>query len=71
MCLTTPVKIKKVLGSKAELIDGRKVNIALVKDAKKGDWVLTNADLAVQQLTAQEAKEIKNYFTSSSSRGDK
>lgn len=62
MCLTTPVQIKKVKGSGAEVSDGRKVNIDLVKDVKKGDWVLANANLAVSKITAKEAKEINNYF---------
>lgn len=59
MCLTTPKKIKKVSGQSAELNDGRKVNIALINRAKKGDWVLTNADLALSKITAKEAKEIR------------
>ncbi len=63
MCLTLPVRIKKIKGQKAELADGRKINIALLKKIKKGDWVLANADLAVSIITAKEAREINNYFT--------
>ena len=62
MCLTIPVKIKKVNGAEAELEDGRKVNIALIKDSKKGDWILTNANLGLSKISAKEAKEINNYF---------
>ncbi|MFH1172952.1 MAG: HypC/HybG/HupF family hydrogenase formation chaperone [bacterium] len=62
MCLTIPVKIKKIDGLRAELVDGRQVNIALLKNLKVGDWVLANADLAVSQITAQEAEEINNIL---------
>jgi hydrogenase maturation factor len=62
MCLTTPVQIKKVKGSQAELADGRKVNIAFAGKVKKDDWVLANANLAVAKISNTEAKEIKNYF---------
>lgn len=62
MCLTTPRKIKKIKGQSAELADGRKINIALIKKAKAGDWVLANADLAVSKITARAAKEINNYL---------
>lgn len=65
MCLTTPVKVKKVNGLKAELADGRKVSIAFAGKLKKGDWVLANADLAVSKITAKEAKEINNIFSKS------
>ena len=78
MCLTVPHKIKKVSGHKAELDDGRMVDISLLLmdeaglpaearssaslgRAKAGDWVLANADLAVQKITEKEAKEINNY----------
>lgn len=77
MCLTTPHKIKKINGHKAELNNGRIVDISLLLmdkaglpaearssaslgRAKAGDWVLTNADLAVSKITAAEAKEIIN-----------
>ena len=62
MCLTIPVKIKKVSGQFAEVEDGRKLNIALVKNTKAGDWVLANADLAISKVSNKEAKEINNYF---------
>ena len=62
MCLTMPVQIKKVKGLKAELADGRKVNLAFSGKLKKGDWVLANANLAVAKISTKEAKEIKDYF---------
>lgn len=62
MCLTTPVKIKKVNGQTAELADGRRINIALVDKVKKGDWILVNANLAVSKISKKEANEINGYF---------
>jgi len=72
MCLTKPAKIKKIKGETAELADGRWVNIALLKQSKKGlpaetsvkagDWVLANANLAVAKVSTKEVKEIKNYL---------
>jgi len=62
MCLTVPLKIKKIKGQTAELVDGREVDIALVKDIKEGDWVLTNANLALDKISQKEAEEINNYL---------
>ena len=62
MCLTIPVQIKKINGQKARVSDGRCINIALLDGLKAGDWVLVNADLAVDKITAQEAREINEIF---------
>lgn len=43
--------------------NGRIVSIALVNDVKKGDYVLTNADLAIKKISAKEASEINEYFS--------
>jgi len=64
MCLTIPLQIKKITGDRAELSDGRVVNIALVGNTKVGDWVLANADLVVSKISDSEANEIKQYFKS-------
>ncbi len=62
MCLTKPVRIKKVQGETAELTDGRQVNIAFTGKVKKNDWVLANANLAIAKISNKEAKEIKNLL---------
>jgi len=62
MCLTAPVKIKKIKGTEAELDDGRKINIALAGRVKKGDWVLANANLGLSKISVKEAQEINSYF---------
>ena len=62
MCLTIPLKIKAIKKEMAELSDGREVNIALINSPKVGDWVLANADLALSKVSAEEAREINQYF---------
>lgn len=58
MCLATPVKIKKVSGTRAILENGREVDISLVATAQAGDWMLCHADLAINTLSSKEAREI-------------
>lgn len=64
MCLTIPGRIVKLKGRKAEVeIEGKKrlVDCAVVK-VKKGDWVLVQADLAVEKVSEDEAKEVLKLF---------
>jgi len=58
MCIATPVKIKKVEGKRAFIADGREVDISLVQNAKTGDWLLCHANLAINKVEENEAKEI-------------
>lgn len=62
MCLTLPLKIKRVVGNQAELSDGRQVSVALIDKPKKGNWVLANADLAISKVSGKEAAEINKYL---------
>ena len=62
MCLTIPLKIKAIKKTRAQLTDGREVNIALINSPRVGDWVLANADLAVSKITESEAKEINSLL---------
>lgn len=62
MCLTLPFKIKKIIGRKAELADGRQVSLDLIADPRIGDWILVNADLAVSKVDRREAEEIRRYW---------
>ena len=63
MCLTYPVKIISVSSGLAK-IEGKdlEVKTVLVPDAKAGDWVLVNANLALKKITEQEAREISDYY---------
>ena len=58
MCLATPVQIKKIAGSKAEIKNGKIIDISLIPDAKSGDYILAHADLAVNKISAHDAKDI-------------
>ncbi len=58
MCLAIPVKVKKIVGQKAEIEDGKKIDISLVQGLKPGDYLLVHADLAINKLSKKEAKEI-------------
>lgn len=63
MCLTVPLKIEKITeNGRAILSDGRLIDISILPNAGKGDWILVNADLAVAKITEAEAREIKDYF---------
>lgn len=63
MCLTHPVKIVEIKNGLAK-ISGKDLEIktALVPDAKAGDWVLVNANLAIKKISPEEAKEINQYY---------
>lgn len=65
MCLTKPFQVKEIAKGKAKVFDGknlRQVNIALIPNLKAGDWVLVNANLAIQKIFKKEAKEILKMF---------
>lgn len=61
MCLTIPKKIISVKSTKAE-IEGGQVDVSIIKNPKVGDWVLVNANLAIQKITETEAKEINKLL---------
>ena len=70
MCLSLPAKVTSlILGGQARLIAGqaevlvnqrpRVVSLLALKDKLKiGDWVLVQADLVVEKISAKEAKSI-------------
>ncbi len=59
MCIATPVKIiKKIDDKRCEVEGGRIVDLSLVPDTQKGDWLLCHADLAINKVEAKEAKDI-------------
>jgi hydrogenase assembly chaperone HypC/HupF len=63
MCLTYPVKIIEVKNGLAK-ISGKDLEIktVLIPDAKAGDWILVNADLALKKITREEAEEINKIL---------
>lgn len=67
MCLATPVQIKRKTKNeklKAIVDDNKEVDISLVPDAKKGDWLLCHGDLAINKIDAGEAKTILGMIKS-------
>jgi hydrogenase assembly chaperone HypC/HupF len=58
MCLTHPTQIKKISGAMAITDKDVKVDISLIKNPRIGDWILTEADLGIEKISAKEAKEI-------------
>lgn len=58
MCLAYPGKIKKIENQQATVdFDGvqKKVNISLVPDAVKGDYVIVHAGFAIEKLSNEDA----------------
>lgn len=65
MCLAVPMQVKEIKGEKGVVAIGgveREVGLQLVPDAKVGDWVITHAGFAIQQLDEEEAKETLAIF---------
>lgn len=59
MCLSIPVKLVKKDENRGFIKKGRKleeINLELI-DAKVGDYVITQAGLAVQKLDKKEAQK--------------
>jgi len=60
MCLAVPAQIEKMDGSRATVALGgsrSEVSLALVPEARVGDWVLVHAGYAITQLDPAEARE--------------
>ncbi|MBE9531856.1 MAG: [FeFe] hydrogenase H-cluster radical SAM maturase HydE [Proteobacteria bacterium] len=61
MCLTVPVKIKKLEGTRA-LIDGEdgelSLELAAAPDVRAGDWVLHVNGLVIKKIPTKDAKQI-------------
>ncbi|HBI33546.1 MAG TPA: HypC/HybG/HupF family hydrogenase formation chaperone [Candidatus Moranbacteria bacterium] len=65
MCLAFPGKIISINGQQATAdFDGvqKDINIGLVPDIKKGEYVIVHAGFAVQQLTKQDAWEVLKEY---------
>ena len=65
MCIGVPVKIIEIDGSKALVeLDGvqKWINIDLVPEVKKGNYVLLHAGCAIQKVNKKEAKRTLNLL---------
>ena len=80
MCLGVPGRIEEITGSDDPIfLSGnvnfggvlRKVNLAGIKDAAVGDWVIVHAGFALNKLDENEAAEVFEYLRQISELGQK
>lgn len=60
MCLAIPMKVEKIEGNYAIVSAGnikRRVNISLIDDLKKGDYLIIHAGFAIEKLNKKEAEK--------------
>ncbi len=65
MCLAIPAKIIKINKNIAEIESlgvKKEIDISLVPDVKKGDFVIVHAGFAIQIIDKEEAETIQNYW---------
>lgn len=61
MCLAIPGKIKKINGQSAIVdFDGieKEINISLLSDATKGEFVIVHAGFAIEKVSKESEGEI-------------
>ena len=61
MCLAFPGKIKKITGQNAIVdFDGieKEINISLLDDVKKGEFVIVHAGFAIEKVSEENKDEI-------------
>jgi len=65
MCLGIPMKVKKIKGDFAEVEAGRltrTINIQMLPQAKKGDYVIVHAGFAIEKIDPERAEETLRLF---------
>jgi len=66
MCLAIPAKITRIeasgQGTASYIGSEVKVNLSLVPQAKRGDWVIIHAGFAISVMNAKEARETLRLF---------
>jgi len=66
MCLAVPAKIIRIdesgQGTASYLGSEVKVNLVLVPQARRGDWVIIHAGFAISVMNAKEARETLRLF---------
>lgn len=61
MCIATPMKIEKIDGTMAYVCAGTvksRVSVQLIPHAKKGDYVLVHAGIAIEKINKSKAEEL-------------
>ncbi|MBI4709432.1 MAG: HypC/HybG/HupF family hydrogenase formation chaperone [Candidatus Portnoybacteria bacterium] len=63
MCLAIPKKVISVKNGSATIKSSKGTQtVGLLIGAQKGDWVLTQNNIAVRKISARQAKEIKSLL---------
>lgn len=65
MCLGVPVKIVQIKGNEGVAdFKGvkKKINLELLENVKKGDYVILHAGFAIQKMEPEEALETLKLF---------
>jgi len=65
MCLSIPAKIESIEGDMATVSVGGatyRASLAMIEDAKPGDYVLLHTGFAIQKLSEEEAEETLRLF---------
>jgi len=66
MCLSIPYQIKSISGLTATVKNYQRqeklIQVNLLKDARRGDWVTVLNGYAIEKITKKEAKDIINIF---------
>jgi hydrogenase expression/formation protein HypC len=66
MCLAVPARIAQIdasgQGTVSYMGSKVKVNLSLVPQAKRGDWVIVHAGFAISVMNAKEARETLRLF---------
>lgn len=60
MCLAIPMKVISLDGDECFVEAGglrRRANLALLKDVKRGDYILLHAGFAIEKLKPEEVKK--------------
>ncbi|MBN1445451.1 MAG: HypC/HybG/HupF family hydrogenase formation chaperone [Candidatus Omnitrophica bacterium] len=61
MCLAVPMKVTAIKGNTATAEFGtvmREVNIELLEDVRKGDYIIVHAGVAIEKLDEDEAERM-------------
>ncbi|MCM8808431.1 MAG: HypC/HybG/HupF family hydrogenase formation chaperone [Candidatus Omnitrophica bacterium] len=65
MCLAIPMKVESVKGDFAVVSVGKikkNVNISLLKNVKKGEYLIVHAGFAIEKLDEKEAKKTLEFL---------
>ena len=59
MCFALPLKVTSISKNHAVMEDGRKIDFSMVKNVKKGEFLLVQSNLVVDKLSPSEAKLMR------------